>query len=228
MQAFNSKSQTDMKFKAVIFDMDGLLIDSEMHWAKHGPEIWTKLGVIYNEDFRKDIVARRLRDVFQIAKTKYNPKLTWRRTKSVYKNYTQIVYGNDARLLKGARHLLTALGKKGFLVALGTSSSPMSIRLVMKKYNLKKHFHLTVSAFRMKKGKPHPAIYHKTMKLLKVKPEETVIFEDSNVGVKAGKASGAKVIAIPDKRWSHGDFSIADLVAKSLADEKIYKYLGIK
>ena len=217
-----------MKFKAAIFDMDGLLIDSEMYWIKYGPEIWSQLGIVYSKHFTQDIVALKLNDVFQIAKKKYNPKLTWNRIKSVYENYTAVVYGKDAQLLKGARQLLVALGKNGFLVALGTSSYPVSIDLVMKKHKLRKHFHLIVSASRMRKGKPHPAIYRKIMKRLRVKSDEAVIFEDSLVGVTAGKRSGAKVIAIPDKRWSHGNFAIADLVARSLADKRIYKFLGLK
>ena len=66
------------------------------------------------------------------------------------------------------------------------------------------------------------------IKKLKADPKKVVIFEDSLVGMRAAKGRGAKVVAVPDKRWSHGDFSSADLIAKSLADKKLYKFIGLK
>lgn len=217
-----------MKFKAAIFDMDGLLVDSELHWMKYGSEIWSKLGVRYTEELRRELHGLRIWDQVKLVKEKYHPKLTHAETWRVYGQYRKKVYINKSKLLRGARELLKALEKNGALIALGTSASRMSIDMVMDKYKLRSFFHLIVSAAKLRiPGKPHPAIYKKIIKRLRFQPKQVVIFEDSFSGVKAAKGSGAKVVAVPDKRWSHGDFSIADLVVKSLADKRIYKLLGL-
>jgi len=76
-------------------------------------------------------------------------------------------------------------------------------------------------------GKPNPAIYTEAIRLFDVIPQDVVVFEDTVRGLTAAKASGARVVAVPDPRWSHGDFSEADLIARSLEDPQIISFLGV-
>lgn len=216
-----------MKFKAAIFDMDGLLVDSEIYWGQLGSKIWPQMGVAYTKELARDILGLNLRDTSKLIKQKYHHGLSAAKVRRIFVSYRKEVYWEKSKLLKGVVELLEFLDKQGMHIALGSSTSLQSIDLVLDRHGLRKFFTVIVSASRMK-GKPNPGVYRKVMKTLKVKPKDAVIFEDSMHGVTAGKASGAKVIAVPDKRWSHGDFSSADLIAKSLADKKIYKFLGIK
>jgi HAD superfamily hydrolase (TIGR01509 family) len=132
-------------------------------------------------------------------------------------------------MLKGAKRLLLNLHKKKIILALASSSSSLNLNLFIKKNDLLGKFDIIFSTASMNlPGKPHPAVYKAVIKKSGCKPAEAVVFEDSTVGLKSAKGSGAKTIAVPDKRWSHGDFSSADLIANSLTDKRIYKFLGLK
>jgi len=74
-------------------------------------------------------------------------------------------------------------------------------------------------------GKPDPGVFLHAAKVLVVEPEHCVVFEDAQNGVLAAKAAGMRCIAVPDARWSFGDFSQADLIVDSLADERVMKFL---
>lgn len=217
------------KFKLAIFDMDGVLVDSEVHWAESGPEIWGQLGVKYTKAIEKDILGLNVADSVKIVKAKHGYKVSTQKAKNVYKSFRKIVYTEKSNLLPGVLKLLEALKKNGMNIALASGASFESIGRVMDKHKLHYYFELKFSTTDMKLlGKPDPAIYETVIKKFRLSPKQTVVFEDSLPGVHAGKASGAKVIAVPNERPSHGDFSSADLIVKSLADKKVYKFLGIK
>ena len=76
-------------------------------------------------------------------------------------------------------------------------------------------------------GKPDPRIYLHTADLLKVNPADCVVLEDAENGVVAAKKAGMKCIAVLDKRWSFGNFDMADLTVESLEDGRVYKFLKL-
>lgn len=222
------KKNMKNKFKLAIFDMDGLLVDSEIHWNETYPAIWGKFGVKYSKRLGKEILGLSVPDAVKFINRKYGKKIPVARVKKAFKSQRKLVYTEKSNLLPGALKLIQVLKKYGVKVALASGASFESIGRVMDKHKLHNFFELKFSTIDMNfPGKPNPAVYKAVIKNFKVRPGSTVVFEDSLVGVQAGKASGAKVIAVPDKRWSHGDFSIANLTAKSLADKRIYKFLGI-
>ncbi len=219
--------KTHNKFKLAIFDMDGLLIDSELHWGKFALLLWKELDVPYSQSLLRDSLGLKTEDMFKMVKSKYYPKLSVVNARRIHGKYKKVVYGKS-NLLKGAVKLLKDVSKSGMPVALASSSSFESIDIVLRKHNIKNMFNVIFSTASMRlPGKPSPAVYTKLIKKFKLSPKEVVIFEDSGVGVASAKGSGAKVIAVPDKRWSHGNFSSADLIAKSLADKNVYKFLGL-
>ena len=114
------------KFKLAIFDMDGLLIDSEIHWIKLDKEFWPQLGVDNLGNFQKDILGLKLDDIYKVVKAKYNPKLSITKARQMHARYGKIIYSEKADLLKGAKILLKKLKISGIK---SRSSAILSWRL---------------------------------------------------------------------------------------------------
>jgi len=217
-----------MKYKAVIFDMDGVMVDSELHWPIVEKEIWPKFGVEFTPEFHADCVGKKLGDVIRMAKLKYNNNINEENLVKTINEASVKVYNEMSNLLPGVQEIIIKLNKLDIPLSIASSSSVSWINMVVKRFNLEKYFKIIKStATDNLPGKPSPVIYEKIIADLNSKPAECVIIEDSSVGLKSAKASGAKVIAVPDSRWSFGDFSKADLIADSLEDKKVYEFLGL-
>lgn len=217
-----------MKFQATIFDMDGLLIDSEIHWGVVEDDIWGKLGMEPSEALNREILGLNMTDTC-IVIHKYRPDISVEKIRAVFNAGAQIVY-KLAEFMPGASELLSALKQEaGTKIALVSSSSQSWVNQFLDKFNLQHFFDLVLSTEGMSiPGKPAPDAYIESMKRLGVAPTQSIIFEDTTRGLTAAKGSGAFTVAVPDPRWSFGDFSSADLVVSSLRDKKVYEALGLE
>ncbi len=209
-----------MKYKAVIFDMDGVLVDSEINWHKYESNVWEELGIVQVDEVRAAILGKRLSDVVKIV-SGYAPGHDVLFIRQTFDQMADKVYA-DSSVMDGVAELLEFLREKGVRIGLASSSMQRWIDLFFAGNSFKKYFDVVLSGESLDlPGKPDPAIYLEAAKRLDVSPDECVVIEDSFAGVSSGKASGAYTIAIPDMRWSKGDFSIADMRVSSLHDEKI-------
>lgn len=215
------------RFKAVLFDMDGVIIDSEWYWTKTEKEFAQKNGLVYNQAYRRRIMAlsppelaKTLRQFFGLKKSE----------KQIMKERDQMaldIYKKKAKLLPGFLPLVKKVFAKGGSrsIALVSSSPWHWIQPILRRFKLKKYFEQIISAEEMKdkRGKPHPAIYLFTARRLKVKPKDCLVFEDSINGIKAAKAAGMFCVAVPDRRWikDRRGMGEADLVVESLGDKKL-------
>jgi HAD superfamily hydrolase (TIGR01509 family) len=119
--------------------------------------------------------------------------------------------------MPGLEHAITNARSAGLELALASSSSPVLIDAVLDKLGLGDTFAVVCSAVEEELGKPHPAVFLTTARLLGVKPDECVVIEDSVAGVRAARAAGTRVIAIPPRHLSENDAYIeADLKLASL------------
>ncbi|MBH41091.1 MAG: hypothetical protein CL685_00050 [Candidatus Magasanikbacteria bacterium] len=205
-----------METKAVIFDMDGLLIDSEVHW--HGTErrLCKKLQLKPDHVLTKELVGKNLNDLTKVFQ-QYDPAITFEEVYAFYDSEANTIYTKQSNLMPGAQTLLDLLHKKGVKMAIASSSPRRWIDLVVKRFSLQKYFaHLFSTQSMNLPGKPDPAVYTACIKALGFPKEHIAIFEDSFVGMQAAKASGAFTIAIPDNRWNSEDFSAADVILDSL------------
>ena len=205
-----------MNIKAVIFDMDGLLIDSEIHW--HGVErrLCKQLRLSSDQVSAKELLGKNLNDITKVFQ-QYNPTITLEEVYAFYDHEADTVYKKQSNLMPGAVTLLDLLHEKGVTMAIASSSPRRWIDLVVERFTLQKYFaHLFSTQSMNLPGKPDPAVYTACINELGLPKEHIAIFEDSFVGIQAAKASGALAIAVPDKRWSHGDYSVADIELDSL------------
>lgn len=201
--------------KAVIFDLDGVIIDTkELHylawkkfWAKRGIEhtyddFIKKFG-IPNQDIFKELYENmgvdELNDLCE--------------EKEVY--FRELSEGK-LMPMKGAAGLIKSLKKEGYKIALGTSCQKSNIEFIMKQIGLKAYFDVIVCAADIKSGKPNPEIFLKAAEMLNVKPLECVVIEDSLHGIEAAIRAGMKCIAVATTH-SENELKNAFLVRQDLS-----------
>jgi sugar-phosphatase len=184
-------------FRAAIFDMDGLLIDSEPRWRQAEREVFGSVGVEITDDMSSATAPLTTREV-----TEY-----WYRFRpwsgrsledveaSVIARVGELIRAHP-RALPGVRDALEACAGLGWRVALASNSPRALCRLVLAELGIEESFDAVVSADDVARGKPDPAIYRHAAWLLGVEPRECLVFEDSPGGVRAARAAGMKVIAI--------------------------------
>lgn len=219
------------RFKAVLFDMDGVLIDSEFYWTKTEEEFAVRHHLRFNENYRRQIMALSPWELAETLREKFRLPEPAGQIMAERDRLASVIYQKLAKPLPGVFSLLRKVKKAGLKTALVSSSPWEWIKPILRRFKLRRYFHEIISAddLKDKRGKPHPAIYLFAAKKLKVKPEDCLVFEDSINGVKAAKAAGMFCVAVPDRRWikDRRGMGKADLVVSSLIDIKIFNILNI-
>ncbi|MDR2977134.1 MAG: HAD family phosphatase [Streptococcaceae bacterium] len=203
------------KFKAVIFDMDGVLIDTERYYMKHWKKFFASQGFDPDLVTEKDIFGGQIEHTVSKIFPNYSPA-EYTELRRKWRAYFDNVHAPVKDLLfPEVVPTLTALKNAGYKLALASSSDRAAIDHILSENSLATYFTEVLSGQDFKESKPNPEIYLTAMKRLGVVPDETLIIEDSTVGIKAGKASGATVWAIEykdiDIDQSEADLLIDDL-----------------
>jgi HAD superfamily hydrolase (TIGR01509 family) len=207
-----------MSVRAVIFDMDGVLVDSELYWQQCEKDLYPKVGVSPDPAMIRDIVGLKLTDIVSVIREKYNPSVDEKKLRALFDETAAKVYKRSS-LIPGTRELIDALRRANIARAIASSSRGRWINMFLDTFHMHDDFDTIASAEdEGLPGKPDPAIYKFVMKKCGVTPQESVIVEDSQNGYQAALASGAVVIALNDPRWSVGPFPDADMVVRSLAE----------
>ncbi|RUT79340.1 hexitol phosphatase HxpB [Ancylomarina longa] len=209
--------------KALIFDMDGLLINSENFWQESECKIFNSIGISTSEEMFEPFMGKKIDEVVDImwTKHKWNSPSKTEVVGAIVENVIQLVI-EKGEALPGVVETLNALKETSFKVALASSSKMKIINAVLEKLMLRDYFEVVHSAEFETYGKPHPQIFISTAQMLDVNPSECIVFEDSLNGVIAALAANMKCIAIPEPTASNGDkFIIADKILNSLNDFKI-------
>ena len=187
-------------FKAVIYDMDGVLIDSEPLWKIAMEQVFHEVGCnLSKKDFEKT-VGLRLDEVIDFWYL-HQPWGNVSPNEVLEKIIQQMVMliRQNGQCLPGVIESLKFFKAHGFKIGLATSSYEILIDTVLEVLQIKSYFDITHSAEHEKHGKPHPAVYLHTAEALHVKATDCIVIEDSINGVIAGKAARMYVVCIPEK-----------------------------
>ncbi|GIW47228.1 MAG: phosphatase [Deltaproteobacteria bacterium] len=204
--------------KAVIFDMDGVMIDSEPIWEKTERILLKRRGINYEATYREKIVGLNQRDSALLLKETFGLPESIEELIEERISILLDLYKKELKPIPGLIYLLEQLKEKGFLIALASSSPLRVINFVLDKLSLKDFFSTVVSGEMVERGKPYPDIYLYAADKLKVMPKECVVIEDSINGVRAAKSAGMRCIAIPDKRLPLDKFMEADVIVDKLSE----------
>ncbi len=208
------------RFRAAIFDMDGLLIDSEPLWQEAEINCFTPLGVPITRDICRATAGQRLDEVIALWHQRYGwdgPNQA-EMVERVLSEVTRLMLAHG-QALPGVHQIMNQLRQAGLKLAIASSSPPALIEAVVDKLALGDYLDLTHSGILEEKGKPDPAVFLSTARQLGVEPERCLVFEDAPAGVLAGRRAGMTVIAIPSVfEASDPGFEPADRILSSLEE----------
>jgi mannitol-1-/sugar-/sorbitol-6-/2-deoxyglucose-6-phosphatase len=206
--------------EAVILDMDGLLIDSEPYWQASERLIMKEYGIELSPEMHSATLGLRCDEQTQYWYKRYPwPNPDFAKIDRQYEEMMLDFFNNEASLMDGAEYIINFFSEQKMPLALASSSSMVLINAFIERFNLKKYFTLVRSAENEKYGKPHPAVYLSTAKMLNKSPMSCLAFEDSLNGLLAAKAAQMKAVIVPDPRTSRREkFDIADMQLNNLKE----------
>ena len=206
--------------EAVIFDMDGVLIDSEPLWREAEKLVFSRIGIMLTEEMCYQTTGLR-QDETVAHWYRYKP-WTNKSQEDVGREINETVCDiieEKGAPAKGVHKAINFFNSAGIPKALASSSSPEVIDRVLTRLGLKQEFKVIYSAENEEFGKPHPAVYITTAKKMKVLPVNCLAIEDSLAGLIAAKSAKMRTIVIPEEsNRGNPRFTIADVRLNSLED----------
>ncbi|CAA9290579.1 MAG: hypothetical protein AVDCRST_MAG93-3859, partial [uncultured Chloroflexia bacterium] len=210
---------TKPETQAVIFDLDGLLIDSEIVWNTVRAEIAAQRGVVWTEADHRAVMGVSTAEWVAYMIERLELDLGPAEVQELVSSRMVASYRERIPLKPGAMELVHKVGEH-LPVGLASGSVRNLIDIVISAPEFAGRFRAVVSADEVGRGKPHPDVYLETARRLVVAPEACVCLEDSGHGIDAGKAAGMRVIAVPDPRFmpEAATLARADVVVDSLTE----------
>ena len=204
--------------KSVIFDMDGLLLDSEFFWQKMEIKLISSVGIDITPEMQKSTIGFRSDEMIRYWYN-YQPWANpeFKKMEDSYEKSVLGFYIHESELMEGALYILDFFKAKKINTGLASSSPMYLINAFMNRFDLTSRFEVIYSAEYEEYGKPHPGVYLKTAKLLDTHPASCLAFEDSFFGLLAAKSALMKTVVVPEHKH-RGDpkFAIADLQIENL------------
>ena len=204
------------RLKAVLFDMDGVLLDSEEYICQAGVNMFLEKGfTVSHEDFKEFTGMGENRYLGGVAEKNGIPFDLETDKARTYEIYADLVRGK-LEAYPGVESFIRGCLDRGLKIAVASSADPTKIMINLEEIGIAAEtFHTVVSGLDIEHKKPAPDIFLKAAANLGVKPEECLVIEDAISGVASGKAAGAKVLAVTTS-FSKADLDAADWVAESL------------
>lgn len=211
--------------RAVVFDLDGLMLNTEDIFELAGVELMARRGLEMTDAIRHGMMGRRpveaftvLRDLTGLTDSLEDLMLE---TKILFASLAE----NRLAMMPGLLEVFELLDAKRLPRAVATSSPRTYMTHLLEKFNLLHRIDFTLTAEDVTHGKPHPEIYLKAAKMHGVDPAEMLVLEDSETGTRAAAAAGAYIVSVPSRHTDFGDFSMSRLKVSSLLDEQLHALL---
>ena len=195
--------------KAVLFDLDGTLVDSMWVWRDIDIDFLSARGRELPDDLQKCIEGMSFTETAEYFKKRFDIKDDVEDIKIKWNKMAYDKYTSEVKLKKGAKEFLARLKADGILVGIASSNSMTLIEGALKAEGVLEYFDAITTACEAGAGKPAPDIYLLAAKKLDAAPEKCLVFEDIPMGIMAGNAAGMTTVAVED------DYS------KGMRDEKI-------
>jgi HAD superfamily hydrolase (TIGR01509 family) len=206
--------------KAVIFDMDGVIVDSELQWQRCEGEFFRKHVPTWCEADHHKIVGLGVEDLYHFLAREYSISAGKEQFLKECHDIAALVYNERCSLTPGFTETLAEIKRRGLLLGLASSSPRLWILAVLRRFGLEDTFKAMACADDVPSGKtkPEPDIYLEALRRVGVSAGEAIAIEDSALGLRAAKRAGMACAAFRNGSNDAQDFSAADFEIRSLAE----------
>lgn len=208
---------------AIIFDMDGVVVDNTKYHILTWQMFAKKFGVIVSaKEVKEKFIGRLGREIIQKF---INKNISGKQLEVLDKKreeYYRKIYAKEIKPVAGLQEFLEQLKNNNIKVALATAAPPANVKFVLGKTGLGKYFKTIVDSTGVKRGKPNPDVFLKAARILKTKPNRCIVFEDAMMGIEAARRAKMKVVGVATSH-KPGEINHTDLVIKDFRRFKIEK-----
>lgn len=225
----HERTTTDWDIHAVVFDLDGLMVDTEPIFVEVARRLLGKRGHDLVPQMLQAMMGTPAREALQTFRDHYRLTHTVAElaTES-WELFFEILGEQPAALLPGALELVDRLERRGVPRAIATSSSAAYVQRILAPYRLVPRFDFVLSADDVERGKPNPEVYVKAAARFGIAAARMLVLEDSVNGLKAAKAAGARCIVVPHDLVPREQLDAADLILPSLEAPLLRQLLGLE
>ena len=202
---------------AVIFDFDGVVIESEVYFVDAEIEIFARHGIFLTEDVITQYLGFKLDEYISALEQRFNKSINHAKLSSELHQEIKRLYGEKVPADEHVANLLQDL-QKNYKIGLATSRERHLAGVAMDRLKLAHYFKRGVYREDVTKGKPHPEVYLKAAALLGLDPSSCAVIEDAKSGFESAKAAGMTVIARKAEHNKSQDFSLADFVITDMRE----------
>lgn len=205
--------------KAVIFDLDGSLVDSMWIWRAIDIEYLGRFGIALPDKLQADIEGMSFSETAAYFKKRFALPDDLEKIKADWNSMAWDKYEREVPLKKGVTELLNYCKAQNIFLGIATSNSRQLVETVVQSHHLESYFDCIMTACEVEKGKPAPDIYLAVADALQVDPAECLVFEDIVPGIQAGLNAGMRVCAVYDQYSTYQDEE-----KRRLADYYTYEF----
>ncbi|CAH8283342.1 HAD superfamily hydrolase (TIGR01509 family) [Mariniflexile fucanivorans] len=211
--------------KAVIFDMDGVIIDSEPMHHKAYHDMFNEVNISVSNELYESFtgqstlnICKRLCDAFDLSES---PEHLVSLKRKHYKRFFET--NSDLSLIDGVEDLIKEYHSNGLKLVLGSSAAMTSIEQIFDRFDLNPYFVAKLSGADLKQSKPHPEIFINAVKASGFNSNECMVIEDSTNGIEAAKGAGVFCVGFDSFHSKNQDYTKADLVIKDFNEINFHK-----
>ena len=203
--------------RALIFDMDGVLVDSQLHWRTVGHSFLQQLVPHWDADAQRSILGMSVYDLYRHLAEHHQVSLTREEFIAKYSELTEEIYGTRCKLFPGVHELMQAYQKKQWKIAIASSSPRSWMEVVIRRFELKQYLDDSLSSDDVDaRTKPAPDIYLEAARRLQVSAADCVAIEDTAKGIASAKAAGMRCVGFRNGYNDREDFARADFECRDL------------
>ncbi len=211
---------------AVVFDLDGLMFNTEDVFNATGQELLGRRGLEFTHEIRVQMMGRRANESFAILREMTGLPESADDLLAESQQIFEGLLSQHLAPMPGLFDLLNHIEHHALPKGVATSSGRAYLENILGRFDLLSRFPMTLAAEDVSQGKPHPEIYLKAAERIGVSPMQMLVFEDSEAGTQAAVAANAPVISIPHEHSRQHDFRGAAFIATGLNDPRIREWIS--
>ena len=214
--------------KAVLFDMDGVIVDTEPLHYKAYQKMFAKVGIEVSSEMYEGFTGQSTYGICKQLCSHFNLELEPQELVQIKRNYfTKLFFDDDdLKLLDGVEKLINNYFDHGLTLVMASSASMFTINNVMKRFKLDRFFSNKLSGADLKASKPHPEIFINAAKAADALPNECFVIEDSTNGIRAAHKAGIYCVAYKSEHSKNQNYTLADMLIsnyKEITFERMHK-----